>query len=68
MPKKKVLQDDMPKCEHCVSGVFDPGEEVGECRFLPMTFVSVASEEEPLACWAPAIKGESCRQFLRKVH
>lgn len=63
----KIPKDCMPKCEGCNAGVFEPGDEVGECHLLPMQWVTLG-EQNAVPMWAPARRDGWCRHFERKVH
>jgi hypothetical protein len=64
---KKLPDDCMPRCENCNAGCFEKGEEQGECRLLPMDWVS-DGDGGVVAAWKPAYREGWCRHFMRQVH
>jgi hypothetical protein len=67
-PKKAEVPDDcMPKCENCNAGVFQKGEDIGECHLLPMDWIPIG-DGDALAKYKPAMRGGWCRHFDRKVN
>lgn len=65
--KPKVEKEDLPCCEQCRAGSFQPGENEGECRFLPMQWV-YAGDGTTVARVSPAVRGSWCAQFVRRTH
>lgn len=64
--KPELPADCMPNCENCNAGRFNTGEEVGECRLLPMDWIVIADEPTPM--WKPCYREGWCRHFERKTH
>lgn len=67
VPKKRIPDDCMPKCENCNAGVFADGEVTGECHLLPMDWV-YAGDGDIVARWKPCARQGWCRHFERKTH